>query len=118
MDALQIVPAGRIELFGVGGLQQQPAEAFDAAQRRAQVVGQGGAERVELARGGLELQRAVEQTLFQLGVARVQRLLATFTQTASRFGRDLESADLRYPNGYAIKLRGVTTLPVDTKEKK
>lgn len=50
--------------------------------------------------------------------ARVQRLVATFTQTASRFGRDLESADLRYPNGYAIKLRGVTTMSPDTKEKK
>lgn len=49
---------------------------------------------------------------------RVQRLVATFTQTASRFGRDLESADLRYPNGYAIKLRGVTTLGAETKDKK
>lgn len=48
---------------------------------------------------------------------RVQRLVATFTQTASRFGRDLESADLRYPNGYAIKLRGVTTLPADAQKK-
>ncbi len=49
---------------------------------------------------------------------RVQRLVTTFTQTASRFGRDLESADLRYPNGYAIKLRGVTTLGAETKDKK
>lgn len=48
---------------------------------------------------------------------RAQRLVATFTQTASRFGRDLESADLRYPNGYAIKLRGVTTMPADAKKK-
>lgn len=49
---------------------------------------------------------------------RVQGLVATFTQTASRFGRDLESADLRYPNGYAIKLRGVTTLSAEIKDKK
>lgn len=49
--------------------------------------------------------------------ARVQRLVATFTQTASRFGRNLESADLRYPNGYAIKLRGVTTMPADAQKK-
>jgi cell division protein FtsQ len=49
---------------------------------------------------------------------RAQRLVATFTQTASRFGRDLESADLRYPNGYAIKLRGVTTVTADAQKKK
>lgn len=49
--------------------------------------------------------------------ARVQRLVATFTQTASRFGSNLQSADLRYPNGYAIKLRGVTTLTADVQKK-
>ena len=41
--------------------------------------------------------------------ARARRFIATLTQVASRYGRDLESADLRYGNGYAIKLRGVTT---------
>ncbi len=41
--------------------------------------------------------------------ARTQRFIDTVTQVSSRFGRDLESADLRYPNGYAVKLRGVTT---------
>ena len=42
--------------------------------------------------------------------ARTQRFLATLTQVSSRYGRDLESADLRYSNGYALKLRGVTTV--------
>ena len=42
--------------------------------------------------------------------ARTQRFLATLTQVSSRYGRDLESADLRYGNGYALKLRGVTTV--------
>jgi len=41
--------------------------------------------------------------------ARVRRFIATLTQVASRYGKDIESADLRYGNGYAIKLRGVTT---------
>ncbi|MDB5966664.1 MAG: cell division protein FtsQ [Polaromonas sp.] len=46
--------------------------------------------------------------------ARAQRFVATLTQVSSRYGRDLESADLRYGNGYAIKLRGVTTVnPAD-----
>lgn len=42
--------------------------------------------------------------------ARARRFIATLTQVASRYGRDLESADLRYGNGYAVKLRGVTTV--------
>ena len=50
--------------------------------------------------------------------ARVQRFAATVTQTASRFGRDLESADLRYGNGYAVKLRGVTTVGIGGKQDK
>jgi len=50
--------------------------------------------------------------------ARVQRFVATVAQTSSKFGRNLESADLRYGNGYAIKLRGVTTVPPSIKQNK
>ena len=51
--------------------------------------------------------------------ARMQRFVATVTQTSSKFGRDLESADLRYENGYALKLRGVTTVGTgDKKDRK
>ncbi|MDZ7938283.1 MAG: cell division protein FtsQ/DivIB [Rhodoferax sp.] len=52
--------------------------------------------------------------------ARVQRFLKTLTQVTSRYGRPLqavESADLRHENGYAVKLRGVTTLAADEKRK-
>jgi cell division protein FtsQ len=41
--------------------------------------------------------------------ARTQRFIATLPQVSSRYGRDLESADLRYSSGYAIRLKGVTT---------
>jgi cell division protein FtsQ len=44
--------------------------------------------------------------------ARTQRFIATVTQAASRYGRTpqaLVSADLRYGEGYALKLRGVAT---------
>lgn len=50
--------------------------------------------------------------------ARVQRFVATVAQTSSKFDRNLESADLRYPNGYAIKLRGVTTVVAGSKKNK
>jgi cell division protein FtsQ len=49
---------------------------------------------------------------------RVQRFIATFAQTPSRLGRNIESADLRYPNGYALRLRGVTTSGADRAAKK
>ncbi len=45
-------------------------------------------------------------------VPRVQRFLKTLTQVTSKYGRtfqSLETADLRYPEGYAVRLRGVTT---------
>lgn len=44
--------------------------------------------------------------------ARTQRFLHTVTQVASRYGRTpqaLVSADLRYAEGYALRLRGVAT---------
>jgi cell division protein FtsQ len=43
---------------------------------------------------------------------RVERFVHTLTQVTSRYGRRpsaLESADLRYEQGYALRLRGVTT---------
>ncbi|WP_342620695.1 cell division protein FtsQ/DivIB [Rhodoferax sp. GW822-FHT02A01] len=51
-------------------------------------------------------------------VARVNRYLKTLTQVVSRYGRQpnaIESADLRHENGYAIRLRGVSTTEVAKK---
>lgn len=52
--------------------------------------------------------------------ARTQRFLQTLTQVTSQYGRKwdaLETADLRNEDGYAIRLRGVTTLIADVKKK-
>ncbi len=52
--------------------------------------------------------------------ARVQRFLKTLTQITSRYGRQassVESADLRHDNGYALKLRGVSTTVADGAKK-
>jgi cell division protein FtsQ len=46
--------------------------------------------------------------------------LKTLTQVVSRYGRapsSIESADLRHENGYAIRLRGVSTTQVDMAKK-
>jgi cell division protein FtsQ len=48
--------------------------------------------------------------------ARVNRFLKTLTQVTSRYGRQasaIEAADLRHENGYAIRLRGVSTVTAD-----
>ena len=67
-----------------------------------------GAE-IELGRGSLDEV-----------MPRVERFLKTLTQVVSRYGRAasaIESADLRHQNGYAIRLRGVsTTLPEAVKK--
>lgn len=51
---------------------------------------------------------------------RVQRFVQTLTQVSSRYGRRPEalvSADLRYGDGYAIRLRGVGTVAADPAKK-
>lgn len=53
----------------------------------------------------IELGRGDQATLLN----RVERFVATVQPVADRYQRALESADLRYPNGYAIRLRGVVT---------
>jgi len=44
-------------------------------------------------------------------VARSERFLRTVGQVTGRFQRDLEYADLRHADGYAVRLRGVGTTP-------
>ena len=50
-------------------------------------------------------------------VQRTQRFTRTLTQVAAQYGRRvdaLESADLRHAGGYALRMRGVTTVVTDT----
>ena len=76
-------------------------------------------EQVELSGGGSWPIRLDTGAAIELGrgsteqvQARLERFLGTVTQVAARFGRKggaVESADLRHDNGYALRLRGVTT---------
>lgn len=62
---------------------------------------------IELGRGG------VEDVM-----ARVQRVSKTLAQVTQKLGRKvtaIESADLRHDNGYALRLRGVSTQDVPAK---
>ena len=53
----------------------------------------------------IELGRGTQDEL----LARVSRLTATLSQLTQRYPGALESVDLRYPNGYALRVRGVST---------
>jgi len=73
-----------------------------------------GSWRVTLAGGALiEAGRGDAEALAQ----RTQVFLKTLTRVVARYSRPLgalESADLRHENGYAIRLRGVSTLASST----
>ena len=74
-----------------------------------------GSWRAELASGTeLELGRGTPQEVS----ARVQRLVQTLEEAAHRYARKVdavETVDLRHPGGYALRLRGVTTLDATAK---
>lgn len=78
-----------------------PVAALELSSGGGWRLGLESGASVELGRGGAgEIQ------------LRVQRFLKTLTQVTSRYARHpnaLESADLRHDNGYAIRLRGVST---------
>ena len=66
-----------------------------------------GSWRAQLDSGAdIELGRGEPQEL----LARVHRLTATIGQLTQRYPGAVESVDLRYPNGYALRMRGVTTV--------
>lgn len=49
-------------------------------------------------------------------VRRVQRFVSTFTQVSSKYGLHADAllaADLRYPQGYSLRLRGIGTVVAD-----
>lgn len=75
-------------------------------------------QRLEMDNSGNWKLRLDNGARIELGRGSPDELLdrtSTFTQTVTqlthRYGRrDVESADLRYPNGYAVRMRGVSTV--------
>jgi cell division protein FtsQ len=108
------------------GPDGQAAQVLDAYLRLAPLFEKVDAqiEQLELTSRGSWRTRLDDGATLELGhgameeiESRVSRFVATLTQVAGKFGKPLESADLRYSNGYAIKLRGVTTTVPGDKEK-
>jgi cell division protein FtsQ len=74
-----------------------------------------GSWRADLDNGAeVELGRGTEDEV----LARTERFIATLTQVTSRYQRPLEYADLRHNDGYAVRLKGITTVIPTAKDKK
>lgn len=72
------------------------------------VLSDRGSWRVELDTGAtVELGRGSDDEV----IARTERFVGTLTQVTSRYQRALEFADLRHNDGYALRLKGITTTP-------
>ncbi|MBU3647859.1 MAG: cell division protein FtsQ/DivIB [Limnohabitans sp.] len=96
-------------------LALEPAFKSMALNLDSLVLTERGSWRAKLNHGGvIELGRgSVEDVM-----ARMQRLSKTLMQVTHKYGRkvtSLESADLRYDNGYALRMRGVSTQDVSAK---
>lgn len=90
-------------------------EPLELEAARLQLTGRGSWQ-LELDTGAVvELGRGTVDEV----TARTQRFVQTLTQVTSKYGRRpdaLVSADLRHGDGYAVRLRGVTTT-VDAQKK-
>lgn len=82
-----------------------------------------GLERLELSERGSWRAKLDSGAAIELGrgeppelLDRVHRLTATISQLTQRYPGAVESVDLRYPNGYALRMRGVTTVVDDGKK--
>lgn len=101
------------------GMYRQLAPLFEGMELPldALELSSGGSWRVHVDTGAaIELGRGNAVDV----LARVERFLKTLTQVTSRYGRRvtaLESADLRHENGYALRLRGVSTTALNSTKK-
>ncbi len=87
-------------------------ETMDLAIEQLELTGRGGWQARLDSGAAIELGRGSVDEVS----ARTERFLKTMTQVTSRYGRTaaaLETADLRHGEGYAIRLRGVTTVVPD-----
>ena len=96
----------------VWALYQSLSEEFGRLERSLVrlELNERGSWRAELDNGArIELGRGTQEDL----MARTRRFTASVGQLAQRYPGALQSVDLRYPNGYALRVQGVTTLTED-----
>jgi cell division protein FtsQ len=95
------------------GLKPQ-LETLDLAVEEVTLTGRGGWSMTLDSGASVELGRGTTEEV----LARSLRFASTLTQVTAKYGRRPEAlvtADLRHTDGYAVKLRGVTTTDAGTK---
>ncbi|MBX3610645.1 MAG: cell division protein FtsQ/DivIB [Hydrogenophaga sp.] len=99
-------PAGRsADVWALFQTLQPVFARIDLGIERLE-LGERGSWRAHLHNGAdIDLGRGTPDEL----TARVQRFVGTLPQLTERYAGPLLAADLRYPNGYALRIRGVTT---------
>ena len=93
-------------------LLQPRFEQMDLSLDQLELSGRGSWEARLDSGGAIELGRGTDAEV----LARTERFLKTLTQVTSRYNRKpdaVEAADLRYANGYALRLRGVSTVVME-----
>ena len=117
---------GLPRLQGPDGQSAQAWEAFQALQPLFESMDLA-LEQLDLSGRGSWRARLDTGAVIELGAgslpevqARTQTFLKSLTQVSARYGRKpeaLETADLRHRDGYALRMRGVTTLAQDASKK-
>jgi cell division protein FtsQ len=130
-EVFEVAPReiGRLELPTLAGGDDRSAQMLEMLQQLDRALAPIGAKveqlrlsprgswHAELASGGkLELGRGSDEEV----LARVERLVRTLDAVHARFGgapRAIQSADLRHPDGYALRLAGITTADAASRSK-
>jgi cell division protein FtsQ len=118
-DVLPILSGPEGQGTEVLAMYRAIAPLFEAVELPLEQLEQsvGGSWRTRLNSGAvIELGRGGQEEV----LVRVRRFLKTLLQVTTRYERQfssVESADLRHENGYAIRLRGVTTQTADIVKK-
>lgn len=108
------------ELIGPEGGSDRVYALYRQLQPVLQPLGQPLSQ-LELGASGHWQARLAGGALIELGrgsaaelLARTERFSSTIPELTTRYGgRALEAADLRYPDGYAVRMRGVQTVTDD-----
>jgi len=110
LDGPEGSSAQMLAMFG----RLQPVFATVGVRVQALTLSARGSWRAVLDSGAeVELGRGSDDEV----LARTERFAATLSQVTGQFQRPLEYADLRHQEGYAVRLKGVTTvLPAEQKK--
>ena len=103
-----------VHMLAMLGRLKPMFDRFNARIESLSLSGRGS-WRAELDTGAeVELGRGTDDEV----LARTERFLGTLTQVTQRYQRPLEYADLRHNDGYAVRLKGITTVAPKPKEQR